>query len=282
MTLTSFCLVLFAAFLHAAWNIFIKSGPDKRLSMSLLCAGSALLSALCLPWLPHPAAASWPYLAASVACQMVYYGLLITAYRYADMSQAYPLMRGTAPLWVLVAGVLCLQEELSPLRLCAIIMLAGGICLMANLKQLRHDPRLRKGLGFALLNALFIAAYTVIDGIGVRLAGHSVSYTMWVFLLSGVLFCTLTAILMPATVLQYYRQAWLRGLLAGAASLISYGLALWAMQSAPVATVAALRESSIIFASLLAYFYLGELIDRRRLFAIALALTGVLLLRLAK
>ncbi len=280
MTLSSFCIVLFAALLHASWNIFIKSASDKRLSMSLLCAGCVVICALCLPWLAQPAAASWPYLAASVVCQLIYYGLLIAAYRYADMSQAYPVMRGTAPLWVVVFGLLFFHQELSAARIAAIALLASGICLMANLRQLKHSPQLRKGLGFALINAVFIASYTVIDGLGVRLAGHSASYTMWVFLLSGAVFCCYTYWQQPAEILVLYRQQWRDGLKAGAASVLSYGLALWAMQTAPVAMVAALRESSIIFASLLAYFYLGELIDRRRLVAIVLALAGVMMLRL--
>lgn len=280
MTLTSFCIVLFAAILHAGWNLFIKSANDKFSSMSLLCAGSVLVCALVLPWLPQPAPASWPYLAASVACQLIYYGLLIAAYRYADMSQAYPVMRGTAPLWVVLFGLAVFHQELSSRQIFAICLLAAGICLMANFQQIRRQPELRKGLAFALLNAVFIASYTVIDGIGVRLAVTSASYTLWIFLLSSALFCCFSFWRKPQQILVLYRQHWPDGLKAGAASITSYGLALWAMQSAPVAMVAALRESSIIFAALFAYFYLGELIDRRRMLAIALALAGVLLLRL--
>ncbi len=272
-------VVLVAALLHAGWNAIVKAGKDALLSTVLVTAGSAVIAALALLFVAAPAPASWPYLAASTLAQLAYYALLAAAYRNADMSHAYPLMRGCAPLLVALASGPLLGERLSAQQALAVACICAGILGLYLAGAARQLPS--RGSAFALLNAGVIAGYTLIDGVGVRKSGAPAAYTMWIFLLTGAALLAWTLATRRAALLDYARGEWRRGAIGGFATLASYGLALWAMTQAPVASVAALRETSILFAVAIAALVLREHIGLRRYLAIGMVACGAVLMRLA-
>ncbi|WP_164270777.1 EamA family transporter [Stenotrophomonas sp. B1-1] len=273
MPFSIFLLVLAAAALHASWNAIVKRGPDKFLGTVLVTGSAALLSAAALPLLPFPAAGSWPWLAASVVLQVIYYGLVARCYQQVDMSLAYPLMRGCAPILVALAGSL-LGQSLPPAAWLGVVLVSTGILCMAL--------GARGGqLGLPLLTALMIATYTLVDAHGARQSGNALAYTLWLFLLSGIPLPAWALYTRRRAVLAYARQHWPLGLAGGTGTTASYAMALWAMTQVPVAMVSALRESSIVFALLISVFLLRERVPRARWLAAGLIVGGVLALRLA-
>lgn len=278
MPLTVFAVVLLGAAMHAAWNAALKGGGDTVLMTILIAAGAGLVAAAVLPFLPQPAPASWPWLAVSASTHVVYFSLVAGSYRHSDMHRAYPLMRGTAPVLVAVVGAIWLGEHLPPLAWAGIALVSAGVFAMA-LAGSGHGSRL--GTGLALLNAGVIATYTLIDGNGVRLSGAAPAYTLWLSLLSAIPLTGWALVTRRRSFLAFARRRLPLGLVAGVGSMVSYGLALWAMTKAPVAMVAALRETSILFAMAIAGLVLGERIGRVRLAAGALIALGAVGLRLA-
>ena len=283
MSGTVVAVVLFAALLHASWNAIVKSGKDTFLSTVLVSAGAALISLAVLPFVAAPAPASWPYLAASAVAQLAYYSLLAAAYRAGDMSHAYPLMRGSAPLLVALASWPLIGERLSSMQMGAVACICAGIFGLYFASRQPATARVAKNAGhataFALGNACVIASYTLIDGIGVRLSGAPAAYTMWIFVLNGAGLLLWTALRRPADLLAYAGTQWRLAAFGGFGTLASYGLALWAMTQAPVAAIAALRETSILFAIAIAALFLRERISPRRYLAIALIAAGAVLMR---
>lgn len=277
MSLLVFAAVVFGALLNASWNAIVKSGGDKFLAATLVATAAAGLSAALLPFLSAPAAASWPYALASAFLQITYFLLLARTYQVADMSQAYPLMRGTAPLIVVLVSVLRLGDALSPMGWLGVI----GICLGILSIALGGKFKDGKGLGLALANAVVIAAYTLIDGTGVRRSGAPVAYTLWVFLLTGVPFAVWAMTARRAGFIPYLGRYWRVGIAGGIATTASYGLALWAMTRAPVPVVAALRETSILFGTLIAGIALREPIGATRIVGACIIAGGAAILRLA-
>jgi drug/metabolite transporter (DMT)-like permease len=277
MSLLVFAVVLSAAFLHASWNAIVKAGGDKFLTTIMVTTAAAALSAGLLPFLHAPAPASFPFAVASAVFQIAYFLLVARTYQVADMSQTYPLMRGTAPLIVAVVSVLRLGESLSPLAWAGVIAISLGIFSIAFGSNLKS----RTGVYLALVNALVIAAYTLIDGVGVRRSGAPAAYTLWVFLLTGVPLALWAILGRRATFLPYLRRHWGLGLMGGVGTTASYGLALWAMTLAPVAVVAALRETSILFGTVIAGVVLKESIGPSRVISACIIAAGAALLRLA-
>jgi drug/metabolite transporter (DMT)-like permease len=277
MSLLIFAVVLAAALLHATWNAIVKAGDDKFLTTMMVTTAAAALSAALLPFVHAPARASWAFALASALFQVTYFLLVARTYEIADMSQAYPLMRGTAPLIVAVVSVLRLGESLSPLAWAGVIGISLGIFSIAFGSSLKD----RKGVYLALLNALVIAAYTLIDGIGVRRSGAPAAYTLWVFLLTGLPLAVWALTSRRSTFLPYLYRYWGLGVAGGIGTTASYGLALWAMTLAPVAVVAALRETSILFGTVIAGLVLKEPIGPRRIIAACIIAGGAAILRLA-
>jgi drug/metabolite transporter (DMT)-like permease len=276
MSLYVFAVVLSAALLHATWNVIVKAGGDKFFTTIMVTTSAAALSAVLLPFLRVPATASWPFAFASALFQITYFLLVARTYQIADMSQAYPLMRGTAPLIVALVSVFRLGDSLSPIAWLGVIVISLGIFSIALGSNLND----RKGVYLALLNALVIAAYTLIDGIGVRRSGTPAAYTLWVFLLTGIPL-TLWAMTVSSNFLPYLRRYWRLGAAGGIGATASYGLALWAMTLAPVAVVAALRETSILFGTVIAALVLKEPVGPRRVISACMIAAGAAILRLA-
>ncbi|MFK0383220.1 EamA family transporter [Agrobacterium sp. NPDC090273] len=277
MTIEIFLLVLLGALLHAGWNALVKAGSDKSLDASLIAAGAAACCVPFLPFLPFPEPISLPFLIASAFLQFAYFRLVAAAYTIGDIGLVYPVMRGVAPLIVAASSSLFLSEILSPVALLGIAIISAGILTLAF--------EARRGGGrailVALLNAFVIASYTFVDGVGARLSGNAISYTLWMSLLPPVLLFTFAFYQRGVTpVVQHVKRYWWRGLIGGGGSILSYGLALYAMTKAPVAVVAALRETSILFAIVISVVILKERASIWRYAAGAIIVGGVLVMRL--
>ena len=271
--------VLFAAFLHAGWNALIKRGQDALVATIGIVIGAAAISLCLLPFFPPPDPASWPFLATSTAAQFAYYTLVTRVYRRADLGLAYPIMRGTAPLFVTFANAILFGEILSPLGLVGVVCISSGVLLIAGGKFRRSESAVT--LAMALGTAIVIAFYTVIDGIGVRRSGAPAAYTMWIFLLTGLTTGGWGMVRHGKPLLQSLRTHPWVPLLGGGCTLLSYGIALWAMTRAPVAAVAALRETSILFAVLISVFVLKEAATWYRIAAVGLLMAGAVAIRLS-
>ncbi|MFO1207606.1 MAG: EamA family transporter [Amaricoccus sp.] len=278
MTPLVFAAVLFGAALHASWNAIVKGGTDKLMTTILVAAASGLVAIAALPFLPRPAPASWPFLAASAVVQVGYFLLVAAAYRATDMSRAYPLMRGLAPALVAAFAAFVLGERLGAIAWAGVALISAGVFGMTFAAA---GAASRLGTALAVLNAAVIATYTLIDGAGVRASGSAAAYSMWLFLLNAVPLVGWALLARRRRLLAYAERNWRLGLAGGLGNLGSYGLALWAMTHAPVAVVAALRETSILFGMAIAALVLGERVGPARLAAAALIVAGAASLRLA-
>ena len=218
-------LVLLAALLHACWNAVVKSSPDKFLDIVLVTASAAAISALALVFLPLPAVASMPYVAASVMMHVVYFAMVGAVYRLGDMSHAYPIMRGTPPLIVALLSVPLLGEPLSVVQWAGILLISASILSLLVAAQ-RGGHIAAHSTMLALLNAGVIVGYTLVDGTGVRLSGQPVAYTMWMYVLTGPLRLTWALQYRRGRVLPHIRVRWPLGLLGGACTLAAYILIL--------------------------------------------------------
>ena len=274
MSLSIFCTVLFAALLHASWNAIVKRGSDTLLTTILVTGSAALIAAVLLPFVPAPLPRSWPWLAASTVLQVLYYVLVARTYRVTDMSASYPLMRGCAPILVALVGTVFLGERLHAVAWCGIALICAGILCMARGGARQH-------LWLPLLNAGVIATYTLVDAWGARQSGAALSYTLWLFLLSGLPLPIWALCTRAPRLWAYARENAGFGVVGGIGTLTSYGLALWAMTIAPVAMISALRETSILFGILISAFVLHERVTRMRWIAAGLIVAGAAVLRVA-
>lgn len=276
-------VVLFSALLHASWNALVRSAADKFDNTVLIVVSAGALAACALPWLAFPAAASWPFLVASVLIHTAYFWLVAFAYRGAGLSFVYPIMRGTAPVFSALVVFALLSESPSFGGWIGLLMICSGVTMLAG--DAWRVGNLNTGaLWSALLNAAVIVLYTVVDGQGVRLARGAFAYTGWMFALTGVLLLAGSMSIRnrggTAGIVQRMRRHWKSMLLGGACTLGSYTLALWAMTRAPIATVAALRETSVVFAAIIAASLLHEPVSRLRYLSITTVSLGAIAIKL--
>jgi drug/metabolite transporter (DMT)-like permease len=278
--------VLAAALLHAGWNALAKSAGgsgdgsagDPLIETTAILVAGAVLSLACLPFLTTPAPESWPYILASGVIHVAYFHLVAAAYRAGDMSLAYPLARGSAPLLTGLASGALLGEHLAPFAIAGIALTCAGV--LAMILARRGGGYEARTIAIALANAGIIALYTIVDGIGARASGAPFAYTFAII--------AATAFFFLPTILPRHARALAtalgtRPLLftgAGAAIVGSYAVALWAMTRAPIAPVAALREVSILFGVVIARLFLGEHPHRARWLGAGLILAGAAALRL--
>ncbi len=209
---------------------------------------------------------------------VAYFGFLVLAYRGGDLSLVYPIMRGTAPAFSALLAAVLLDEQPSWGGWAGVMLVSGGVLLLAadapRAKGARPAPAI-----FALLNAGVIVAYTLVDGVGARLSGHAFSYTGWMIMITGVLVLLISLFIRGRQVTDHLRSQWKKWMLGGSCTFASYSLALWAMTRAPIAPVAALRETSIIFSALLALFVLKERITPLRYASIAIVTAGAIAIK---
>jgi phosphonate utilization associated putative membrane protein len=256
----------------------VKSSPDKALDTAVIHLMGSIIGIPLLLVVGLPPPASWPYIGASVVIHIGYYIALTGAYKHGDLGLTYPLMRGTAPLLVALSATLTVGETLSPLSWAGIIGVSCGVLALGLSRHAMDSPR---AVAFALTNAVIIAIYTVVDALGARQSGNPLQYVAMLFVLDGWPFAAIVLARRGwATAWPYARQRAPLALVGASASLGSYGIALWAMTRAPVATVAALRETSVLFAALLGTWFLKETFTVRRAIGTAAIVAGVMALRM--
>ncbi|KXU85498.1 hypothetical protein CI15_20240 [Paraburkholderia monticola] len=280
MTLPVFIAVLSAALLHAGWNALIKLRLDPFLAMTLICVACSLIALPSLAFTGFARPAAWPWVAASVALHFGYYVCLSEAYRRADMSQIYPIARGCAPLMTALVSLTILRETMSAGSVTGVLLLGSGVLLL-SLRGHHHDAsKNRVALGFALLTAMTIAGYTVVDGVGARTAGDPNAYAATLFVFDALPMLTLCLYRHGLAGMAPMRRFLLPGFAGGAMSLAAYWIVIWAMTLAPIALVAAVRETSVVFAGFIAVYVLKEPFSRVRAAAATLTLAGLALMRL--
>ncbi len=269
-------LVLLAALLHASWNALVKGGGDRLVLLALMTGAAGLAGALALPWLPPIRPEVWPFLAATGVVHVAYNLLLLAAYRHGDLSHVYPIARGSAVLLTAAGSLAFVGERLAPTTLAAVGLIAGGVLTLGAEGGQRGDRR--AAVGFALATGVSIAAYTLLDGLGARRSGSVEAYVAWLFVLNGVALPVLAAVTRRGTLGPTVRANWRAGVGGGLMSMLAYGIALYAMTAAPLAPVAALRETSVLFASVLGVVMLKEPFGGRRVVAAVAVAAGIVLL----
>ncbi len=267
-------LALCAAILHAGWNAFLRSGADRFWTMTVMTLAMTIVAipvALVLPW---PAQASWPYLAASALFQLVYGLLLVAAYRHGELGQVYPIIRGSAPLLVTFAGFVFMGQVLLPLTMAGVMLVVIGIMLLS----LGRGRATASSMAFALATGVSIAGYSTVDAAGIQLSGHTGAYITWVFLLPGPLMVIAFMVMRGGLSIDFKaRETW-KASAGGMVSLLSYGAVLIAYSMAPAGPVSALRETSVVFAVLIGYFFLGESLSAKRIAACVVVAAGAILI----
>jgi drug/metabolite transporter (DMT)-like permease len=275
-----FGAVLAAAAMHAGWNAVLKVRLEPFLAMTLItgCGGVAAIPLLVVfGW---PKAEAWPWLIGSVVLHLGYYLALTEAYRRADMSQIYPIARGGAPLLTASASTVLVGEPISGQAALGIALLGSGVALMSLRGARKHEPLDRGAVGYALATAVIICGYTLVDGLGARVAGDPHAYSAALFVIDGVPIVLLALWRLGIAGLKPMLRFAGPGIAGGAMSLVSYWIAIWAMTVAPIALVAALRETSVLFAAAIAVFILKEPFGPVRATSAALMIGGMLLIRL--
>ncbi|MCF6445379.1 DMT family transporter [Nereida sp. MMG025] len=281
MTLTVFCVVVLAALLHATWNAMVKSGSDKFAGMVAMGLGQSVFAGLALVFFPMPALEAWPYLVASIVLHLGYQAFLPLSYQLGDLSQVYPLARGSAPLIVAAVSVVFLGVSLAMAELLGVFLIGIGI---VSLGLVRGMDGLRNPVaaGSALITGCFIAGYSLVDGYGARAAGSAVGFFAMSALGTGLTYAIGVEIMRRGTWRAVRKQGIPRALVAGGASFVAYAMVVWAFTQAPIPLVTALRETSIIFALCIGVFIMKERIDLGKVMAVAITLTGVALTRFGK
>jgi drug/metabolite transporter (DMT)-like permease len=263
-------LTLSAAALHAIWNALLRSGADRLWSVTVMSFATTVAAVPTALILPTPLPECWPYIAISALLQVVYSILLASAYRHGELGQVYPIVRGSVPVLVTLAGFLLASQTLSRLGLLGIALVSAGIASLA----LGRPPVTTKTLLLALATALFVASYVTADGLGVRLAGNVQSYTAWIFLTYGALMPTAFLVLRRRLVLDLRDRETTKALAAGVVSLLSYGAILAALSLGKLGPISALRETSVVFSALLGRIVLGETLTNRRIIACIVVAIG--------
>lgn len=272
-----YALVLLAAIAHAAWNAMIKTSGDRLLMLAAIRAVGLLTGGVAVFLVPAPAPASLPFLAGAAVVHYVYYGFLLNAYRVGDLSQVYPLARGVAPLVVALSTVLFITDPKGPLSGPGVLLIAFGVVSLSRFGAARE----MRAVAFALGTGLAIAGYTLLSGLGVRVADSVIGYFAWLEIATGTGVLAVAGVWRRGGIGHFAKRHWRAGATAGVLSVGAYFVVVWAMNLAPFASVAALRETSVVFAALIGTFMLREPLGARRLLAAALVLLGVLLLTLA-
>ena len=280
MELTVFLAVLAAAFMHASWNLLVKLKLDRFLSLFLLQTLMGLMGIAMLFFFAWPARASLPYALVSGLLHTGYNIFLARSYRDGDLSLVYPIARGTAPLMTLLATWFVAHEEINPFTAIAIGILVSGIWLVAvgKSKSLKLD---KISLFFALGTSCFIAAYTVVDGLGGRISGAASGYTAIVFILDAVFMFGAGLYMRGPGILMKVAPFWKSGIVGALLSASAYWIVIWAMTQAPIAAVAALRETSILFVILMSAKFLKEYMSWTRIAGGVLVVLGAVALRLS-
>lgn len=279
-------LLLAAALMHATWNALLKADRSDRLAtFGVIMTTGTVMGLVAVPFLPAVAFAAWKYLAISVIVHVAYYTFLLKAYSYGDLSHTYPIARGMGPLLVAIVSGQLIGEHLRVQDIVGVVLLSAGLVALAiPLRSVIPKPGARHGLAtlFAVLTGFTIAGYIISDGLGVRAAGpdasHRLAYIAWLCVLEGPWLLVFAIMVRPGTVWSHLRRNWWRGVIGGTIANTGYGIAIYALALGPMAHVAALRETSVLFGALMGTLLLGEPFGVRRVVAAAVIVSGLTLM----
>jgi drug/metabolite transporter (DMT)-like permease len=278
-----FIAVLAAALMHASWNALIKSGGDRFAGLIGMSIGMGAFAVPALYWTTLPSGVTWAWLLASIVLHTGYRSFLGLAYAGGDLAQAYPLARGVAPMLSATGSAIFFAEMPHAVAIVGIILLGFGAVLLAfRAKSKDGDQSLHtRTVMFALTTSVFIAGYTISDGMGARSAADALSYAAWLFILDGIWCAVLFGAMRGGAGFVRLGSQWTQFLMTGGLAGASYFVAMWAMTKAPIGAVAALRESSILFALIISVAFLGEKATAQRVIAGLLIVSGVAAIKLA-
>lgn len=271
-----YVVVLVAALAHAIWNGLVKNSGDKLLSLTLVRFIGLIFGLIVIATHPPLDWVVLPYILTASGIHFIYFYCLINTYKYGDFSQVYPISRGLASLLVLAASLLFLSDRLGIWQASGSLLIGLGLLLLATNKQ-GID---KKPVWFAAATACCIAGYTLVSGVGVRMSGSFLLYAGWLELVAGVGMISYCFVRRGSSVCSYAVTHWKHGLATGVLSIGGYTAALWAMTKAPIASVAALRETSIIFAVLIGVFWFKEHFVGKRILASCIVVSGIALIML--
>jgi drug/metabolite transporter (DMT)-like permease len=276
LPLTVTCAVLVAAVTHAVWNAIAHGIKDQTLAFALIGVGGIVVSIPLVIVAALPRAASWPYLLASVAIHVFYNLLLMQCYRLGEFGQVYPLARGTSPLVVTILAAVFVHEHLAWPQIAGVLVVSAGL---ATLVLAGRRPS-RAAFLAAVGTGLTIAAYTTVDGVGVRASGSPLGYIGWLMILESLCVPMFAVVRRREVLLKQPKRILLAGLAAGALSVLAYGLVLWAQTRGALAPIAALRETSVIFGAIIATLIFREPFGRTRILATILVAAGIVVLNI--
>ena len=269
--------VIGAAVLHAAWNTLLKGGQDKVLSMGAIVLGQVPLGLITLIFFPMPDPQSLPYLVVGIFLHAGYQLFLLKSYQTGDLTQVYPIARGSAPLLVMLFSITVLGVQLDSSQLFAVVIIGLSIISLAMVRR-SDGQRNAKAARLALTTGLFIASYSLVDGLGARIAGTSWGFYSCLMIGNGIVAALYLGLTTPKTFGSIAREGRTVFVFGGGASFIAYGIVTWAFTHAPIALVTALRETSIVFALLMGIFFLKERLNLIKFIATFLTLLGAFLL----
>lgn len=267
-------LALFAAILHATWNAFLRSGGDRLWTVTVMSFASTVFA---LPFVfiyPLPAAGAWLYIVLSAVLQVGYSVFLVAAYRYGELGQVYPIVRGIVPMLVTLVGFITTDDRLDPYQIAGVLFVAVGIVSLA----LGKGRASTSSIPFALATGAIIAAYASVDSIGVRHTGQSGAYTAWVLVLYGAFLPAAFLAMRRQLVVDFRASDTWKALAGGLVAMIAYGVVIAAFALGPAGPITALRETSVLFAVLIGWLFLGETLTARRILACLVVAAGAILL----
>ena len=267
-------LVLFAALLHASWNALLRSGADRLWSMTVMCIAIAMVCIVAAAFMAPPAMESWSYALLSGLLHVGYNLFLVRSYRVGDLGQIYPISRGSSPVLISLGAAIFAEESITPGELLGVALVSGGIISLAFKGRSLSVP----SLPYALGTGCFIAAYSVVDGIGARLSSAPLAYTVWMCALWGVLMPVVYIGLRGPGSLFSVRPGIATAMVGGLVSLLAYAMVIYAMNEAPLGAVSALRETSVLFALLIGSAFIGETLTARRILACVVIASGTLII----
>ena len=278
MSLTVFSVVILAAFLHAVWNAMVKNEEDKYLGVSAIVFGHVPISIVVIFFTPILSFQSIPYILISAIFLSGYEWCLLSAYRLEDYTKVYPIARGTAPIFIVVLSLLLFDVNISKIVLMGILVISFGIIILGfhNIKTFKNNS----AVVYALGTGLFISCYSITDGYGGRISASPLNYTAWLMILNAVIFTILLTIMKkPRVVKKVFSEGKKIFFIGGTLSYIVYGTIVWAFTQAPIPLIAALRETSIIFALLIGTFFLKERFTFLKTMSVLTIFFGVILLK---
>jgi drug/metabolite transporter (DMT)-like permease len=274
-----FAAVLFAAACHASWNALLKIKLDPFATTAIITVACGVIALPLVALVGVPPLVAWPWVVASVVLHLAYYIGLTEAYRTGDLSQVYPIARGSAPLMTALVSTTVIGEHLSLVGWAGIMALVSGVFLLSARGGRDLAKIDRRAVGFALFTALTICGYSLVDGVGARISRNPSAYAAWLFVCDGSCMAVFALARRGTSILRDTRSYWKLGLLGGALSVTSYWIAIWAMTVAPIAIVAALRETSVLFGALIAVVILKEHLRPARIIAALMIVAGLALIR---